>query len=226
MLKLTTQTLDVLKNFATINSNIIIKAGSTLATIAEAKNVMATATVTEVFPSTFGIYDLNEFLSAFSLVDDPTLNFTNDSVLISDQHCIDSIKYRFANEAILTSPTKAISMPPAALTINISAAMLQKIRKGAGALGHTVLAIEGENGKISAVICDSKDTSAHTYTVVLDEHNSLKVPFSFQFLIANLKLLSGDYVVSISSKLISQWKHVTADVTYYIALEKTSTIKS
>lgn len=224
MLKLTTQTLDVLKNFATINSNIIIKAGSNLATIAEAKNVMATATVTEVFPSSFGVYDLNEFLSALSLVDDPTLNFTDDSVLISDQSS--TIKYRFANQAILTSPVKAISMPSVALTINISAGMLQKIRKGAGALGHTVLAIEGENGKISAVIRDSKDSSAHTYTVVLDEHNSLKTAFSFQFLIANLKLLSGDYVVSISSKLISQWKHVTADITYYIALEKTSTIKS
>jgi len=224
MLKLTTQTLDVLKNFATINSNIIIKAGSTLATIAEAKNVMATATVTEVFPSSFGVYDLNEFLSALSLVDDPTLKFTADSVLISDQSS--TIKYRFANEAILTSPTKAISMPSAALTINISANMLQKIRKGAGALGHTVLAIEGENGKISAIISDPKDSSAHTYTVVLDEDNSLKTQFSFQFLIANLKLLSGDYVVSISSKLISQWKHATADVTYYIALEKTSTINS
>jgi hypothetical protein len=224
MLKLTTQTLDILKNFATINPNLVVKEGSQLATIAEAKNIMATSKVAEKFTSTFGVYDLNEFLSALSLVDDPQLEFTNDSVVISDKDYSTCIKYRFANPSVLTAPTKAITMPEAELTVPISADVLSKVRKAASALGHSILAIEGEKGKINIAIRDPKDASSNTYTIALDKDNAFKSTFSFQFLIANLKLLSGDYAVSISSKLISQWKHTTNDVTYFIALEKTSTV--
>jgi len=41
--------------------------------------------------------------------------------------------------------------------------------------------------------------------------------------ISNLKLLDGDYDVQISSKLISKWINKSKPVTYYIALEKSST---
>jgi hypothetical protein len=41
--------------------------------------------------------------------------------------------------------------------------------------------------------------------------------------IGNLKMLPGDYTVSISSKLISHFKNTNLPVEYWIALEKTST---
>ena len=47
--------------------------------------------------------------------------------------------------------------------------------------------------------------------------------YDFQFLIANLKLIPGDYEVSVSSKLISHWKCINNNsVEYWIALEKNS----
>ena len=61
-MKLSKETLSVLKNFATINGNILIKTGNRLSTISAQKNVMASTTVSENFDSDFGIYDLNEFL--------------------------------------------------------------------------------------------------------------------------------------------------------------------
>ena len=69
------ETLDVLKNFASINPNIVINPGQNIKTISEAKNIMASAEIVEDFPQEFGVYDLNEFLSVLSLVQPADLSF-------------------------------------------------------------------------------------------------------------------------------------------------------
>ena len=50
-------TLDVLKNFATINSSIVFRQGSTVRTISNAENILAKYTGEEIFPTDFAIYD-------------------------------------------------------------------------------------------------------------------------------------------------------------------------
>ena len=68
---LSNETQDVLKNFSTINQNLVIKAGSNITTMSAMKNIVAKATVIEDFPKDFAIYDLNEFLAAVSLFEIP-----------------------------------------------------------------------------------------------------------------------------------------------------------
>lgn len=222
MIKLSSQTLDILKNFSGINSNLVIKAGEPLATISEAKNIMAIANISEQFNSNFGIYDLNEFISMFSLMQDPELDVTENSIIFKSGRS--KASYRFADESILTSPKSKITMPQTDLTVNISAEMLAQVRKAAGVLGHSILSISGENGVVTLNIVDPKNSSANSFSLVIDEANAQTETFDLQFMIANLKVLPGDYTVDIaySSKLISHWKNTSQDVQYYIALEKTS----
>ena len=66
-MKLSNDTLNVLKNFASINQSIMFKKGKTLKTVSGGKNVLAEATITEEIPADFGVYNLNEFLSVLSL---------------------------------------------------------------------------------------------------------------------------------------------------------------
>ena len=219
-MKLSSQTLDILKNFSSINSNLVVKAGEPLSTISEAKNIMALAEVTETFSNDFGVYDLNEFISMFNLLQDPDLEFKDDSVVFSSGRSRAS--YRFADESILTSPKNKINMPSSDLCVKITSETLAQIRKAAGVLGHSIVSIQGKDGTITLSVVDPKNTTANTFSVVLDENNSQTGSFDLQFMIANLKVLSGDYSVDISSKLISHWKHETLPVQYYIALEKTS----
>jgi hypothetical protein len=221
MTKLSSQTIDILKNFSGINSNLVVKAGEPLSTISEAKNIMAIADITEQFSADFGIYDLNEFISMFSLLQDPDLEFTNDSVQFKSGRTRAS--YRFADQSILTSPKNKINMPQSDLTVNITSELLTQVRKAAGVLGHSIVSLKGESGTVTLSVVDPKNSSANTFSVVLDENNSQHGSFDLQFLINNLKVLPGDYVVNISSKLISHWKNETIPVQYYIALEKTST---
>ena len=83
-MELSENTLEVLKNYSSINQNVMIKQGNTIRTITEARNVLSTAVVDVEFPKDFGIYDLNEFIGALSLVDKPTLTFADEYVTISD----------------------------------------------------------------------------------------------------------------------------------------------
>jgi hypothetical protein len=224
MTKLSSQTIDILKNFSGINSNLVVKAGEPLSTISEAKNIMAIADITEQFSADFGIYDLNEFISMFSLLQDPDLEFTNDSVQFKSGRTRAS--YRFADQSILTSPKNKINMPQSDLTVNITSELLSQVRKAAGVLGHSIVSLKGEDGTVTLSVVDPKNSSANTFSVVLDENNSQHGSFDLQFLINNLKVLPGDYVVNISSKLISHWKNENTPVQYYIALEKTSTFNN
>jgi hypothetical protein len=224
MIKLSNPTLDVLKNFAAINSNLVVRAGQPLATISEAKNIMALATISESFETDFGIYDLNEFISMFSLMTEPELDFSPGAVVFKSGRT--SASYRFADENILTSPKNKITMPSTDLTVTISAEVLGQVRKAAGVLGHSIVSIGGNDGVVTLSVVDPKNSSSNTFSVILDDANAQTSTFDLQFLIANLKVLAGDYEVNISSKLISHWKNQSQDIQYYIALEKTSSFNN
>jgi len=223
MLKLSKFTLEVLKNFASINPNLVVQEGSRLTTIAEAKNIFAVATVPEKFDQVFGIYDLNDFLANYNLLDDPEISFNGETALLTSDRT--SIKYRFANPSVLTSPSKDVKMPDTDITVTLTSDHLGKIRKAAGVMGHSVLALQGDDdGSLTLKVLDPKDPSSNVYSISLDASHKLEKKFSLEFLIDNLKLLPGEYTVSISSKLISQWVHNEFAITYFVALEKTSAI--
>jgi hypothetical protein len=224
-MKISKETLDVLKNFSGINPNLVISEGNKLSTIAEAKNIMASTTVAETFPKEVGIYDLNEFLSAHSLIEDADLEFGDDSVIMKSP--TSSITYRYADKSILTSPEKGVNMPEPEVTINLSADDIAHIRRAGSALGHPVVAIisETDDDNIYLEVKDPNNSSANTFR--LNVGYSGNAVFDFQFLIANLKLIPGDYQVSVSSKLISHWECINNNsVEYWIALEKNSTFNN
>lgn len=222
-------TLNVLKNFASINPNLVFKPGQQLKTISEAKTILARATVVEDFPQEFGVYDLNEFLSVYSLIENPTLEFEEKAVLIKNNvgGCklpnSQKIRYFFSETGILTTPQKDIQMPDPEVGFNLEEDVLNQIRKAAAVLGHSELSIQGKDGVITASVVDSRDSTSNLFEIELDKDNSCRNEFNFVVSIPNLKLLPGDYFVSISSKLISNWTNSNYPVEYFIALEKTST---
>ena len=223
-MKLSENTLEVLKNFSAINPNMVFKPGKIISTISEAKNIMANATIEDEIPTQFGIYDLTEFLSALSLVNDANLEFTNDSVVINDEAT--SIKYFYSAPELLTAPTKQVNMPKPEVKLTLTADTINKIKRAASVLGHATLVIDGYDGKIVVSVSDLKNSTANQYSIVVDKKNDCKVNFTFVMVIGNLKMLPGDYEVSISSKLISHFRNMNAPVEYWIALEKNSVFGS
>ena len=220
-MKLSDSTVDILKNFSAINPNILFKRGNTLNTIAEAKNIMASAKISEEIPTEFGIFDLTQFLSTVSLLENPDLQFTENSVLVRDGNA--SIQYYYSSPEVLTVPTKTVNMPNPDVVFNLPSDTINKIKRASSVLGHPTLQITGASGRITLQIVDLKNPTANKYSIVIDEKNACNEVFSFVMVIGNLKMMAGDYVVSISSKLISHFKNTSTPVEYWIALEKTST---
>ena len=218
-------TLSVLRNFSSINPNVVLKPGQEVKTISEAKNILAVADIAEDFPTEMGIYDLNEFLSVVNLVNDPQLSFGDNHVDVVGGNS--KVKYFFSDSSILTTPQKDITMPDCEVTVSFTDDILSQIRKAASALGHSEMSISATDEGVNIKVFDSKDSSANIYNIQLANDAGYKEgQFEFVININNLKLLDGDYEVNISSKLISEWKNTTKPVRYYIALEKNSNYNS
>jgi hypothetical protein len=219
MISISPDTLSILKNFSGINPNVILRPGQKIKTISEAKNILAIADVAEDFPRDMGIYDLNEFLSVFSIVDDGKLEFNEKSCNISNGKS--RVQYFFSEPSILTTPQKDITMPSCEVNLTFTKSTLDQVRKAASVLGHTEMAIVGSEEGIQIRVQDSKDATANTYEMEVSAE-SQETPFEFVMNISNLKIMDGDYNVGISSKLISNWKNTSKSVEYFIALEKSS----
>ena len=222
-MELSESTLQVLRNFSGINQNLLIKSGSNIKTISEARNVVATADVTESFEKDFGIYDLNEFIGVMGLVDTPSLKFEDDFVIVSDSSGRSKVKYFYAAEETLTTPTKDVTMPEADVKFVLDNDTLNKLKKAASTLGHSEVSIRAKDGILSLSVVENQNATSNAFSIDIDGEFKQDAVFNFIISISNLKILPGDYEVEISSKLITQFKNKEVPLRYWIALEKTST---
>lgn len=219
-MKISTQTLSILKNFASINGNILVRAGSTLSTISPQKNILASAVVAENFPSSFAIYDLGQFLGAISLFEDPDFNFTDKYVTISSG--ARSIRYWFAEPSmIIAAPEKKLSLPTEDVVFDASATAIQEVLKAASVLQAPEIAVvsDGETNT-QLVATNVKNDTSNEYHVDVGQVNTNK--FRMVFKSENLKLIGGDYKVSISSKGMGRFHNEKAGLEYFIATEASS----
>ena len=217
-MQLSTDTVEVLKNFSTINPNLVIEPGQKLHTISESKTVMAKAEIVEDFPNQVGIYDMNEFLSVLNLIPGNNIDFHDKHLTISSGQ--QNVNYFYSNTEILTTPQKDINMPDVDVGVTLSEDVLSKIKQAANVLGHTDLSITGNEGSIIAKVFDAKDATANDYTFSIESDNTAKGKFNFDF--GNLKLIPGDYFLSLSEKKISHWQNMNFPVEYFVALEQST----
>ena len=223
-MKLSEHTTSILKNYATINQNLVIKKGSELLTMSSMKNIVARAEVEETFPKEIAIYDLNEFLGALSLFSSPILDFNDNYVVISEESKpTTKMKYFYSDPSVVTSPQKMITMPSEEVKFTMSNEDLSKLKRAAGAIGAPDMVLERKDGTSSITVKDKKNDTANNYS--LDVNTNGDGEFNFFFKVENMKLLDGTYDVEISSKNISHYKNKSFDIEYWIALEPESTYK-
>ena len=223
-MKLSEHTVEVLKNFATINQNLVIKEGNTLTTMSAMKNIVAKAEVEEVFPQEVAIYDLNEFLAALSLFSNPNLDFKESYVVITEEGSGSSLKYFYSDPSVVTTPSKVITMPSEDVKFKLATEDLANLKKAAGVIGAPDLAFSKNELGTRLTVKDKKNDTANDYSLnvnvdVCEETSK----FNFFFKVENMKLLSGDYNVIVSSKNISYFKNNNMNIEYWVALEPEST---
>jgi len=219
-MRLSDTTISVLKNFSSINQSIIVGEGNKLRTISVMKNILAEATVEETFPSTFAIYDLNEFLNGLSLLDDYSLDFSNETFVVIREGSR-RINYHFADpEVIVAPPEKQLVLPSSDVSFNLSNSQLLQLVKASSIYKLPDLSVVGEEGTISLVARDKKNDSSNIFSVDVGE---CEVDFCFNFKVENTnKIFPDNYEVVISEKLLARFTGQHLGIEYFIALEPDS----
>ena len=220
-MKISDNTIGILRNFSDINANILFKPGKTLSTMSTMKNIMAQADVEEEFEREFGVYDLPEFLRAIDSFQQPVLKFNGTANLkIQDEKSTLSARYAFADKSTLRYPSKQISMPDKTVTFSLKNSDYESVKKLYTNLSLPDIAFKGENGKIKLVALDKKNSNSNESSVVVGETD---LEFTAYVKAENMKIIPGDYDVALSKAKIAHFINKKVKVQYWIALEADST---
>ena len=123
-MKFGTETISLLKNFASINTNIVFKAGDTVSTISNARNIFAKATIKEIIPNEFAIYELNSMLSMITLMDNQDIDFGDKCLMVTSP--AGKFEYYYSNPEVVTAaaitgaPTISVTCKEQAVTLSVS----------------------------------------------------------------------------------------------------------
>jgi hypothetical protein len=216
-MKISTNTVNILKNFAKINPSILIQEGNTLKTMSPSKTIMAKAKIDTEFPKRFAIYNLDRFISTASLFTDPNFDFGERTVTIKEGER--KTDYVYADENTINKmPDREINLPSIDVTVTLTNASLKEVEKAGGVLGLPEILIVGDGLNVYLQAADSKNPSGDVFSVKIgDTSKTFKAIFKTE----NIKILPGDYEINISSRGISHFSGKEAE--YWIAVEQSST---
>lgn len=215
-MKISQETIEVLKNFTTINQSIYVKPGNVLRTISPTKAIFAVATVTDEFKMPFGIYNLSQFLACLSMMQNPELDFQSKVVTISNND--GRLDYYYCDENVVMSAPQSLNMPTGYVDFTLKGNDLANVLKAMNILELPEIAIVGDGNKITVEVFNSKiindTTKSNTYRVkVGDTDKTFRAVFKGE----NLKMTAIDHDVVMSPKGIA--KFTGPMITYYVTVE-------
>ena len=215
-MKLSENTLAVLKNFASINSGVVLSAGTAQRTISPEKSILVEATIDDDIPTQFGIYDLNQFLGNLTTLRNPELTFSKEGVVLDDGEL--SFEYRACSaNLIITPPEKELVLKSVDVKFSLPNETLQKLIKVATMNGLPNLSVVGKNGSLLLKIHERANDTSNSGTIQIGEYAGQD--FTASFKTDNLKLLPNDYNVEIQKGAFAKFENANNTLKYFIALE-------
>jgi len=218
-MQISKETIDILKNFAGINSNILIRKGKTLSTISTAKNIFAKATVAEDFLEEVAIYDLNSLLALLTLMENQNVEFGEKSLTISK----DSGKFEYfysSPTVIVAAPTKDIEVDTH-YEFKLTAEDVNMIMKAANITAAPTISVTAKDGTVVLTIGDKKNDTANTYKKTIGASDE---SFECHMSVDNFKIVPDAYTVTVSKKKLFHFQHATKALEYFIAMEPDSVV--
>ncbi len=224
---LSSETLEVLKNFSGINSNIIVTPGNVLHTMSPVMSIVGKAKIAETFEIPFGIFDLGEFLALVSTFQTPEFTFEELRVTVKEAgaKASDRLVYHYSPTNLLTEP-KTVKEFDSVVDFKVRSAVLENLFKRAAIGKFEDLAVESnDDGNIVLRAFNETNPSSNSVSVVVGKNES-GATFRFLFKIETIRLIPGTYDVHIAPKMISHWVNTKTDLQYWIAQEKKSTFSA
>lgn len=215
-MKLSSETVSLLKNYSTINPSVLFKQGNTLSTISAQRSIFAKAVIKEEVPQTFAIYELNKFLGVLSMFKDPELRFFDNYLEVFSGR--QKVRYTYADPStIITPPEKELTFPAPEVEFDLKADDLNAVIKALSVLSLPEIAIAGNGTDVEVQAVNSKNSTADNYSQGIGTTDK-----TFRVIVKaeNLKFLNKDYHVSVGKGIL---KFEAPEITYFVAAEANST---
>ncbi len=216
--QLSPATIEVLKNFASINSGLMFREGKKQRTISPTKTVFAEAELEDQIPSSFGIYDLNNLLAVltFDGAATPAVSYEESNLTVKIRDT-ETTKFRCCDEKMLVvPPTKELEIGTPDIVFDLSEEMLSRILKAASILSSPHIVVEGDGTTLRLTAVDTSNDSSNQYSVEVDKTTQV---CRMVFRTENWKMMPGAYQISISSKGIARFDNRARKLSYWLALE-------
>ena len=223
-MKLSKQTVAILKSMAGINSNIHILPGNELVSVSPGRNIMFKATVEEYFATEFAIWDLSQFLGTYSLFSDAEIDFGEAALRIKSGR--QSCEYHYADPRLVEGcrPPSKFNLPEVKVVFELSQQELNDILRASAVLQLPDILFTNDEGKVKIIALDKeKPNSTNKYEIeVTPSDMDLNSSFKIYLKSDNLKILPGDYEISLCEKLAMTLKHKDIDANYTLAVTSDS----
>lgn len=216
-MKLSDFAMSVLKNFATINSGVVLQPGKVQKTMSPEKSILVEAEFEDALPCQFGIYDLNQFLGNVSTLDNPDLDFS-EKVLSMKNDTFTLNYFSCSPELIITPPNKELVIKEPDVIFELSNAVLTKLLRIAAMNSLPNLSIVGKDGELTLVVNDRSNDLSNSATAKLGDWSG--DDFIATFKTENLKLIPDDYTAELKLNGFTKFKSTTRKLTYFVALEQ------
>ena len=240
-IKLSKATIDLLRNFSTINKSILIESGKFVQTMSVNKNIIAMGTIREQVPHDMAIYDLPLFLGAVSLFREPWLFFPDDKkVIIYDEESKGKTTFYYSDPSVIVTPPEFNpDLPDKLVHFDLPQRDLTQLLQAAKVYGVEDLCINGFQGEYSICVRDNKNKTSNVFSLPLKKVNFYqgeqpneggdakpykltpeRQTFCYCFKVENLKLMDASYHVLISNKNIANFNSLThSELNYFVAME-------
>lgn len=223
VVKLSAETLAILKIAAAINKSLAFKAGSEIKTISTSGSIVMESAISETFPNDFAIYELPKFLGVLALpaFKDAELVFeegVDTHLVIKSGNA--KIKYFYSPESFTEHPGKQIVLPKVDVEVMVQKDVLDNLEKTASALGHKFIKFAVSDKKLYLIATTPGLDTSNDYVLNLGDTEA--EDFEALIKLENLKLLGGDFKVQLlkmGNKGISRWEHMTRKIVTFIGLE-------
>lgn len=218
-MQISNETIHILKNFASINNNILIREGDVVSTITNAKNIFARAQVSESFPKEVAIYDLSSLLALLTIKENQEVDFGEKAITISK----DSGKFEYfysSPEVVKGAPNQTIEVDNF-YTFKLTAEDVAMLNKAAAITSAPSMSVSCKNQTVTMTISDRKNQSANNFKKVIGTGFE---DFDVFMAVENFKVIPDAYQVTVSKKKFLHFKHETKNLEYWIACDPESVI--
>jgi len=219
-MKLSAETINVLKNFAKINPNFKTEKGNTIRTKDQGNTQFAIATIAETLPCDFAIYDLTKFLTVVDgLFKDPDLEFKEHEVIISSQDKEDGIQHFWYCEPGIIDDVQVLrKFPEPDAEFTLSEKLFNRMNRCVGVLSGTMKEIRfiGGNGVVKLVGYDKSKSDKNTFEIILHDYDG--ADFDVSVAHKRLEMIPGTYHCSVINGRILSAENTEYPIKYAVAL--------